>query len=157
MNRDKMKYVLIAIIIVVISVAFISKCSNKSESDTKDNNNSASNILEMTVEEQKILARDLVKAIANNDFSKIKNKVYLLDSQCYYELTRYASSSKMSSGNISEIVVENIPVEKSSTADDVLICNTKIWFDDASYNMIYTFEFHIDAKGFIYGYNIWVH
>lgn len=157
MNRNKMKYLFIAIIIVVISMAFISKCSNKSKNDIEDDNKSASNILEMSTEEQKILARDIVKAIVNNDFSEVKNKMYLLDSQCYYDLTRYASSSEISNGNMSEIVVEHVPVEKSSTADDVLICNTKIWFDDASYNMIYTFEFHVNAEGFIYGYNIWVH
>ena len=155
----KLKYIIAIVVIMVILLIAFNKC-NKKDGKTQNTNEyaeSTTSILDMTEEEKKNFGKNLVRAIVKNDFNEIITKSYLIDSTCYYSLTDYANSSDIKNGNMSDLVIDVITVEKSSTSDDVIMCNAKIWFDDTSYNMLYTFEFHINSNGVIYGYNIWVH
>ena len=128
MDKNKIKYVLIAVVILVIAIGIANKFSSNSNENVKKKTDKATNLLEMTVDERKEVAREIAKAVIKNDIggsSKVKS--YLLESECYYDLIRYANSSKLSEGNVSEIVTDYISVENSSTKDDVIMCNAKIF------------------------------
>ena len=155
MGNKKIRYIVIAIVVIILGITIIGKFKKEDEEPKQEKE--MTSLWDMTIDEQKEFAKDLTIAVVENSFSNIKSKTYLLDTQCYYDLTKYGFSSGIADGNISEITVDYIDAENSSTKDTVIFCNTKVWFENKSYNLVYTFEYHINSDGYIYGYNIWAH
>jgi hypothetical protein len=157
MNNSRVRYLLVVPVIIVMVLLMFNKCTNKTKDNSGDSDTNVivNNILEMTEEQQKRFASDVTKAVINDDFRSILEKTYLIDSQAYYSLNAYAREAQK--GSISEMVIDYIDADKSSTKDTVIMCNAKVWYEDASYNLVYTFEYHINSNGYLYGYNIWVH
>lgn len=60
-------------------------------------------------------------------------------------------------GTINNVVVDFTYPENSSTGDTVIMVNSKISYEDGKYNKLYLFEYHVNADGKIYGYNMWVY
>ena len=60
-------------------------------------------------------------------------------------------------GIISEKAIDIVTPQDSETSDTVLMCNIRLSNNENIYNKIYLFEFHINADGKIYGYNIWTY
>lgn len=98
---------------------------------------------------------DIIESILEHDISRLnKNNKYITD-DTYNILSSYVLANTIGTGNISDYMIDTSGVSQSSTVDYVILANLKINYEEN--NMMYLFEFHINANGLIYGYNIWVY
>ena len=102
---------------------------------------------------------NLVDAIVDKDAEFMYNNVSYFENNCYESLKQYLLTNKIADSKytISNIIIDVTYPENSSTGDTVIMANTKIWYDDSRYNKLYLFEFHVNAIGDIYGFNVWVY
>ena len=64
-------------------------------------------------------------------------------------------STDISTDNIIGYAVDYVAPEDSSTGDTVYFVNMKFKVYEKSFNVVKTFEFHINSDGKIYGINVW--
>lgn len=95
----------------------------------------------------------IVQDIISGDAESFRNKSSYFSSNTYEKLKDYVESNTIGSMGISEIVVDRVEPDNSFTGDVVLMTNVKLTYE--GYNKLYLFEFHVNADGVIYGYNIW--
>lgn len=115
------------------------------------------NIETMSYNEVNKTFSDLIFGFVNKDTSVIQSRASMFSSDVYENLKGYCQVNDIGGGCVSDIVIDYTTPNNSSTGDTVVMVNAKIWFDDQSYNKLYLFEFHVNAGGDIYGYNIWVY
>lgn len=85
----------------------------------------------------------------------IDNKyIELLSVDVNREINSIKNTNNM---KISNIVVDRIYPDKSTTGDTVLMVNIKAWDQEQTYNNLYMMELHVNRDGKIYGYNIWTY
>lgn len=101
----------------------------------------------------------LVNNIVDNNVEFMYNNTTYFESNCYDSLREYILTNSIVDSKylISDIIVDVTYPEHSSTGDTVIMANTKIWYNDNQYNKLYLFEFHVNAAGDIYGFNVWVY
>lgn len=64
-------------------------------------------------------------------------------------------STDISTDSIIGYTVDYVAPENSSTGDTVYFVNMKFKVYEKSFNVVKTFEFHINSDGKIYGINVW--
>lgn len=64
-------------------------------------------------------------------------------------------STDISTDSIIGYTVDYVAPENSSTGDTVYFVNMKFKVYEKSFNIVKTFEFHINSDGKIYGINVW--
>ena len=80
--------------------------------------------------------------------------IELLSADVNREIDSIKNTNNM---KISNIVVDRIYPDKSTTGDTVLMVNIKAWDQEQTYNNLYLMELHVNRDGKIYGYNIWAY
>lgn len=153
-NKYKIKA---SIILVLMSVVLISNTNILNIKASENQEVMNYNLETMQKIDRDDYIRNIFKAIYNKDITYIQNNTALFTEDCYDKLIQYIETSNINSNNISDTVIDSITVENSSTGDFVIMLNTKIWYENQEYNKLYLTEFHINANGRVYGYNIWVY
>lgn len=153
-NKYKIKA---SIILVLMSVVLISNTNILNIKASENQEVINYNLETMQKIDRDDYIRNIFKAIYNKDITYIQNNTALFTEDCYDKLIQYIETSNINSNNISDTVIDSITVENSSTGDFVIMLNTKIWYENQEYNKLYLTEFHINANGRVYGYNIWAY
>lgn len=115
------------------------------------------NLETMTKNDCEDIMMTLLTAILNHDTGFMYQYIGLFTSDCYDSMYKYISNNNINSTIISDVTVDFTYPDNSSTGDSVIMLNTKVWYDNQSYNLLYLFEFHINSSGDIYGYNVWTY
>ena len=114
------------------------------------------NVEHMTMRESNGMVADIAYGIITNNTSYISNYANYFEPDCYSELYEYTMSNDLQFESIINSVIDFTYPDNSSTGDSVIMCNTKIVYTN-NYTGMCLFEYHINALGKIYGYNIWVY
>lgn len=138
------------VIILAIPLILNSLCNKVYANGVDDS------IINMDIRSRNVLVGELIHAIVNNKQQFLYDNTTLFDNTAYDKIKDYIQNNFIK-GDIGEVVVDYVESSKSSTGDHVLMVNTKIWYDEQSYNKIYLFELHINSDGDIYGYNVWAY
>lgn len=101
--------------------------------------------------DQRITA--LITALYSGNMSEMRKMAHLFTSSAYEDLTDYIATGSFGNGTITKLVTDYISVDNSSCGDYTAMVNMKITRSQLDY--IYLLEFHFNAAGEIYGYNIW--
>lgn len=144
MSKNKRLLVRLLITVMLLSTSILVYASN----------NSKSNIHDFTVREVNDIFYNITEGILDGNVSYTYGNIF--ESDVFDELNSYGLEAKIG-GDISNIVVDFVDVPYSSTGDIVIMVNTKVDYENGKYNKLYLFEYHINANGKIYGYNVWVY
>jgi hypothetical protein len=134
--------------LLVVAAAMVGCNSNKG--------NTEKNIEGMKDNEIAQLCSGMVAGIVDNDASFLTKEYELFENATYERMMELISKSKFNGGDIVENVCDIVRVDKSSTEDMVIFVNSKVAYDD-TYKIVYSFEFHINKQGKIYGFNVWIY
>lgn len=98
---------------------------------------------------------EIVYDIITHRTLELQNRAGDFSSSCLNSIVAYAYNNTIECNGVSELVIDSITPAQSDTGDTVLMTNVKLQYDDGAYNKLYLFEFHVNASGDIYGYNVW--
>lgn len=101
--------------------------------------------------------KDIVYSIISHNADNMNKYVAAFSTDTYTDITNYIANNNIEVSSLSDITVDYIYPDKSSTGDTVIMANAKAWNKEQTYNMLYLFEFHVNSVGDIYGYNVWVY
>jgi len=111
--------------------------------------------------------RDITYAVLNKDHSEIADYRQFFTSTAYSRIELAAMDNNLIPINefsVTSLVIDYTTPYKSTTEDTVIFANIKCNIEgriDAAgnevevYNKLILFEYHVNADGLIYGYNIW--
>lgn len=114
----------------------------------------ASNIENMSDSEIEKLGNAVLESVLSRDSKHIENYVNCFTNETLEKLLNYINTNRIY-GNIQSTVIDWVCTSYSSTEDSVMMINVKV--ENNGYNELYLFEFHINAEGKIYGYNVWAY
>ena len=114
----------------------------------------ASNIENMSDSEIEKLGNVVLESVLSRDSTPIENYANCFTNETLEKLLNYINNNRIS-GNIQSTVIDWVHTSYSSTEDSVMMINVKV--ENNGYNELYLFEFHINAEGKIYGYNVWAY
>ena len=144
-------------VLIIVTIVLIASQFNIVRATTNNSEQTNINLETLSEIDRKEYMNNIFKAIYNKDNTYILNNTALFTEDCYEKLLEYIESNNIDSSVIGDVVIDTITVNDSSTGDCVVMLNAKIWYGDQEYNKVYLLEFHINAEGRIYGYNIWVY
>ena len=143
--RNKTKvYVIVAMVIITINALILTK--------TTSADNQHTNIEKMTKTEMSNSIMSIIESAITSNDTELLNYKDLFTEDCLEKYRRNVVNTNIITGIISEKAIDIVTPQDSETSDTVLMCNI-----ENIYNKIYLFEFHINADGKIYGYNIWAY
>lgn len=145
MKKAKQLILILLVIIFSSLVTFKVKASEELEKPT--------NIEQMTVNEVNKLFYDLTDGIINHNSTKLPSG--LIEQSAKTDLDILLVNNTIG-GKLENVVVDFTYPENSSTGDTVVMVNAKVNYDNY-YTKLYLFEYHVNASGKIYGYNVWVY
>lgn len=114
----------------------------------------ASNIENMSDSEIEKLGDAVLESVLSRDSTPIENYANCFTNETLEKLLNYINTNRIY-GNIQSTVIDWVCTSYSSTEDSVMMINVKV--ENNGYNELYLFEFHINAEGKIYGYNVWAY
>lgn len=114
----------------------------------------ASNIENMSDSEIEKLGNAVLESVLSRDSKHIENYANCFTNETLEKLLDYINTNRIY-GNIQSTVIDWVHTSYSSTEDSVMMINVKV--ENNGYNELYLFEFHINAEGKIYGYNVWAY
>ena len=144
-------------VLIIVTIVLIASQFNIVRATTNNSEQTNINLETLSEIDRKEYMNNIFKAIYNKDNTYILNNTALFTEDCYEKLLEYIENNTIDSTVIGDTVIDTITVSNSSTGDCVIMLNAKVWYDNQGYNKLYLLEFHINAKGIIYGYNIWVY
>lgn len=148
--RNKTKvYVIVAMVIITITALILTKTANA--------DNQPTNIEKMTKTEMNNSIMSIIDSAINNNDNELLDYKDLFTEDCLEKYRRNVVNTNIITGIISEKAIDIVTPQDSETSDTVLMCNIRLSNNENIYNKIYLFEFHINADGKIYGYNIWTY
>lgn len=148
--RNKTKvYVIVAMVIITITALILTK--------TTSADNQHTNIEKMTKTEMSNSIMSIIESTITSNDTELLNYKDLFTEDCLEKYRRNVVNTNIITGIISEKAIDIVTPQDSETSDTVLMCNIRLSNNENIYNKIYLFEFHINADGKIYGYNIWAY
>lgn len=148
--RNKTKvYVIVAMVIITITALILTK--------TTSVDNQHTNIEKMTKTEMSNSIMSIIESTITSNDTELLNYKDLFTEDCLEKYRRNVVNTNIITGIISEKAIDIVTPQDSETSDTVLMCNIRLSNNENIYNKIYLFEFHINADGKIYGYNIWTY
>lgn len=100
----------------------------------------------------------IINSILSKDTTYIQDNQSMFTVDCFNRLNNYINNlDTIQSDGILEKRIDRIYPNNSSTKDCVIMANIKLSYNQSEYNNLYLYEFHVNAEGQIYGYNIWVY
>jgi hypothetical protein len=148
--RNKTKvYVIVAMVIITITALILTK--------TTSADNQHTNIEKMTKTEMSNSIMSIIESTITSNDTELLNYKDLFTEDCLEKYRRNVVNTNIITGIISEKAIDIVTPQDSETSDTVLMCNIRLSNNENIYNKIYLFEFHINADGKIYGYNIWTY
>lgn len=152
-RNKKVLSILLSLSILILSYNLVLKVNANNTLDIVQ----VENLETMSKNDCEDIMIDLLIAIINNDTSFMYKYIGMFTSDCYDTMYQYISSNDINSSIISNMTLDFTYPDNSSTGDSVMMLNTKVWYDNQSYNLLYLFEFHINSAGDIYGFNVWTY
>jgi len=153
-KETKQRVMSIVLVVIMVIVCFGSLLTVKASSESAIQ---VSNIEDLSKDECEDLFKTLLIAIVNHDINFMNQYVGVFTPECYNDMYQYIQNNDIGSNVISNVTLDFTYPDESSTGDSVVMLNTKVWYDNQTYNNLYLFEFHINSSGDIYGYNIWAY
>lgn len=148
--RNKIKvYVLVAIVAIVMTSLVLTKTANA--------DNQPTNIEKMTETEMNNSIMSIIDSAINNNDNELLDYKDLFTEDCLEKYRKNVVNTNLVTGIVSEKAIDIVTPQDSETSDTVLMCNIRLSNNNNIYNKIYLFEFHINADGKIYGYNVWAY
>lgn len=147
--RNKTKvYVIVAMVIITITALILTK--------TTSADNQHTNIEKMTKTEMSNSIMSIIESTITSNDTELLNYKDLFTEDCLEKYRRNVVNTNIITGIVSEKAIDIVTPQDSETSDTVLMCNIRL-SNNNIYNKIYLFEFHINADGKIYGYNVWAY
>lgn len=112
------------------------------------------NLEEMTSDEIDNFSKAILDSTLSNNKEAIAKYANCFTDEKLTKIYEFITNNNIS-GTVQSMVVDWVYPKYSNTGDSVLMLNAKIQL--SGYNELYLFEFHINADGKIYGYNIWTY
>lgn len=123
------------------------------------------NMEEISISKYNQIMGSLVRAINEHDTSWLtdtldSNHVGIFTDECYDEMYQLILNNDFEWEDYLAVVDVTYP-DNSTTNDTVIMVNVQAYYYDYSdfhdYNQLYLFEFHVNAEGGIYGFNVWAY
>lgn len=147
-NRNRV-YAIIAMLVITITTLVLTKTASADTEHT--------NIEKMTKTEMNNSIMSIINSAIDSDDSELLDHKDLFTDDCLEKYRKNVVNTNLVTGIISEKAIDIVTPQDSETSDTVLMCNIRLSNNKNIYNNIYLFEFHINADGKIYGYNIWAY
>lgn len=148
--KNKIKvYVIVTMLITAITALILTKTASADTQHT--------NIEKMTKTEMSNSIMNIIDSAINSNDNELLNYKDLFTEDCLEKYRRNVVNNNIITGIVSEKAIDIVTPQDSETSDTVLMCNIRLSNNENIYNKIYLFEFHINADGKIYGYNIWTY
>jgi hypothetical protein len=120
------------------------------------NNTEDVKIENLSQKEVNRIVSSVTYGVFNNDTSDITEYAKYFTGDCFTNLYNYTMENNLEHESVVSSVIDFTYPENSSTGDTVIMVNAQILYD-STHKGLYLFEYHVDANGDIYGYNIWVY